>query len=359
MPTSISGTRPNTTWYPYLSVTPSHGWTSGDVSRHEPALRHPHLSGRVSRLERREDRQRRRGHRWPLGRRDDRARPDEPRPTEVPTPSSAGCHRPTPSADAIELLDRQMTRAALPGCPPHGTARPTRSRPRRAARAAGTRPGVRADGASRSARRGRRGTWPASPTSSSWSSTRAGPARPPTTSSPCGRRASTPWPRRATTSSANSPVWPCHSVPWTPKAFAPWIEHAIEVFGLTAACSPATSRSMPWPGRSTSCTTRSPPSPTVWTRWLGTSSLPPRPSACTACGADDKADLQQFRRGQNRKDGVCSAWISGGSGWSNSLVGPTPGSMKRSAMPKPACNAQYGKHTLGTARMAPDLRHGR
>jgi L-fuconolactonase len=46
------------------------------------------------------------------------------------------------------------------------------------------------------------------------------------------RTASTPWPASATTSCASSRAWPCRSGPCSVDALAPWLEYAIEAFGV-------------------------------------------------------------------------------------------------------------------------------
>ena len=72
------------------------------------------------------------------------------------------------------------------------------------------------------------------------------------------RTASTPWPPSATTSSASSPAWPCRWAPCGPRPSPPGSSTPSRCSAPLAACSPATSPSTPWPAPSTSSTTGSP-----------------------------------------------------------------------------------------------------
>ena len=49
---------------------------------------------------------------------------------------------------------------------------------------------------------------------------------------PSGGPASTRWPGWATTSCASCRAWPCPSGRCSVDAFAPWLEYAIEAFGV-------------------------------------------------------------------------------------------------------------------------------
>ena len=236
----------NTSWYPYLSMTPSHGG-SGDASRMNRRFDIPTYKAESSD--------------WNVEKIVNVAAATGPNSVEEtieldrtadanggPDAIVGGLPPTETVADAVALLDRQMTAPRFRGVRPMGPLTQPVPEPRRAACAAGTQPCFRADDPSRPADVGRRATSHPLPTWSSWSSTPAGPARPPTTSSPSGRRASTPWPRQATTSSASSPVWPCRSVPWTRKRSLRGWSTPSRCSDLAAACSPATFPSMPWPG---------------------------------------------------------------------------------------------------------------
>ena len=112
-------------------------------------------------------------------------------------------------AEAIELLDRQMTASRVPGGPPDGGLQRSVARGRGASRPGGAGPAVRADGSPRPAPVGGDHARRVRRAGGRRRAHRAGPGRAPPRSAPCGPRASTRWPVSATTSSASCRAWPC------------------------------------------------------------------------------------------------------------------------------------------------------
>ena len=228
MPTCTCGIRPAPTGTRTCrAAAAGHGRRHGDGA----PLRRAHLPGRVGRVERREARERGRRDRPPLDRRDARARP----PGRGRRPPR--CHRRRHPADRLGGRGRRAARPAdggvpLPGRPPDGRVRRAAPGRRRAPRPAGAGPAVRADGPPRPARRPR-------------------PPGSPAFDDLVVVVEHTGWPRSS--ADEERALWkagmealaglgdnvvcklsglamPLGSM--SADAFAPWIEHAIEAFGV-------------------------------------------------------------------------------------------------------------------------------
>ena len=193
----------NTSWYPYLSMAPSHGGTGDaarmnrrfDVETYRPSR--PSGTSRSSST-------------WPRPPDPTRSRrpsssTGRPWPTAGPTPSSADC-RPPRRGRRRRPARPPDDRASLPRRAPYGPAEPPRPRPGGARRAPGAQPRLRAHDPPRPA--ASRPPAELSPASrdltivvehTGWPRFRT-----PTRNSHSGKKASTPWPPWATMWSASS-----------------------------------------------------------------------------------------------------------------------------------------------------------